>query len=895
MVDKYFAGFIILFCLIYLPAVSQKSETQTFSGSFQNQPLKDILLTIQSSKNISIFYHSDWLGNLEYSGSFIKSPLDSVFDQLLDGTGLSWIVYDDTNIVLLDASQPISLLDLLEKNKSYSSSSLLIIGKRPEIDKPANIKGDIVDENSREPLIGATIFVEELKKGVVTDVNGHFDIIIPTGHYHFRIESVGYDEKLIEAEVIASGPLNIKLTEGALQLKEILITETRIDENVQSVSVGIERMDMKVMRNVPQFMGETDIIKGLITLPGVSTVGEGASGFNVRGGTVGQNLILQDEALIFNSSHLFGFFSAFNPDVVRDVTLYKGNPPATQGGRLSSILDVRLKNGSSDRIHVSGGIGTVSSKLEIDGPIFDGKGDFLLGGRVSYINWFLNTLNNPRLSQSEAHFYDLNARFNFKISKNDRITISGYKSFDDFKLVSDTVFTWETQNASAIWRHTFTEDFQGDLSLSYGQFNTGTSDLKGSNAFTLNSFVHHLKTKLLFGYQLEKHKLEFGGSAINYSMNPGTFIPGASSENLVPIDVDKENAWESSLFISDEFNITDKLSLTAGLRYSHYNVVGPKTVYIYEHNIPKNDDTIIDSLQFGANESIKSYGGFEPRISIRYLVAPTASVKFGYARNRQYVHLISNTTAISPQDYWQSSTYYIPPEIGDQVSVGYFQNFENNAYEFSVEGFYKYLDQTIDYKEAATVLLNEKLEQDIIVGIGKAYGVEFLLKKNTGRFKGWMSYTWSRSLRKFESPNRDENISQGKFFPSNYDKPHEVSFLMDYKLSKGIKFTANFTYNTGRPVTAPVSKYSVQHILSVMNYSQRNQFRIPDYHRLDIAFIFGVGRRKDKLINDELIFSIYNVYGRKNAYSVYFNQGGFANKLSILGTVFPSISYNFKI
>jgi len=876
-------------------AWAQNVSLPSFSGTFQDTPLDEALKIISSDLNISFYYHNEWLDGIKVQGSFDNQQLDDVLNHLVAENNLSWMAYDQTNIVILNEAKPIFLLNLLEKEKNNPGSGLVIIGDNPEINKPAKISGTITDDSNNEALVGATFYVEELSDGVITDVDGSFSMTIPTGHYHFRVESVGYDTESTEVQVIAGGSINFQLLEAATQLNEILIMESRIDENVQQVSVGIERMDVKLLRTMPQFMGEVDIIKGLITLPGVSTVGEGASGFNVRGGTVGQNLILQDEALVFNSSHMFGFFSAFNPDVVRDVTLYKGNPPASKGGRLSSILVIRLKNGSSDGVHVSGGIGTVSSKLVVDGPLFKGKGDFLIGGRVSYVNWFLNAVNNPQLKQSTAHFYDLNARFNYNIGEKDRVTISGYNSFDDFKLVSDTMFTWETRNASAIWNHSFNENLLSNFSLSYGEFNTMTEDIAGNNEFNMMSYVHHLKTRLLFSYQLDSHKIEVGGELINYSLNPATFVPDSESVNIRAVDVEEENGIESSLFISDEIKLSEKLSITAGIRYSNYTVKGPKTVYLYESDIPKSDESIYDSITFSTNETITSYGGFEPRFSMRYLVTPTSSLKLGYARNRQYIHLISNTTAVSPQDFWQSSNYYIPPEIGDQVSLGYFQNFSNNLYEFSVEGFYKYLYQTIDYKEAAQILLNDRLEQDIIVGIGKSYGIETMLKKNTGRLTGWMSYTYSRSLRKFESAVRDENISRGEFFPSNYDKPHDFTFLMNYQLSRGVKFSANFTYNTGRPVTAPVSKYSIQHILAVLNYSQRNQFRIPDYHRLDISFTFGVGRRKDRKVTDEFIFSIYNVYGRRNAYSVYFNQSGFAYKLSVLGTVFPSVSYNFKI
>lgn len=887
-------GSTCVLLMLFQIALAQDVDLPRYTGTHNNSALEDVLGRISTQTKVSFYFHADWLNGKTVTASFDNAPLQEVLDEVLAPADLSWMAYDATNVVVMNEAKPIFLLNLMEEKEVNPEMAIAIIGAEPAIGRPATVTGKILDENG-EPLIGATFYVDELSDGVVTDINGVFSMTVPTGRYNLRVESVGYDTQFQEAEIIASGSIDFQLLEAATQLNEILITESRIDENVQQVSVGVERMDVKVLRSMPQFMGEVDIIKGLITLPGVSTVGEGAPGFNVRGGTVGQNLILQDEALIFNSSHLFGFFSAFNPDVVRDVTLYKGNPPASQGGRLSSILDVRLKNGSSDRWHINGGVGTVSSKLAIDGPLFGGKGDLVVGGRISYVNWFLGLINNPTLRQSNAHFYDLNARFNYNISDKDRITLSAYKSFDDFKLVSDTLFTWETQNASAIWRHSFNPDLLSDLSVAYGQFNTRTEDIEGTNAFTMNSHVHHLKGKLRFDYQIGSHRLDFGGEVVDYSLNPATFSPGPTSVNIRPLDVQEEFGTEMAAFLSDEFKLNDNFTITAGLRYSRYRVKGPKNVYLYDEALPKSDDSIIDSLAFGSGETIATYGGFEPRLSMRYLLTPTSSLKFGYARNRQYIHLISNTTAVSPQDFWQSSNYYIPPEIGDQISGGYFRNLLDNKYELSVEGFYKYLYQTIDYKEGATVILNDRLEQDIIVGIGKSYGVEFMLKKNTGRLTGWMSYTYSRSLRKFESEISDQNLSQGEFFPSNFDKPHDLTVLMNYNLSRGVKFSANFTYSTGRPVTAPVSKYSVQHILSVLNYSQRNQFRIPDYHRLDISVTFGVGLRKDRKVNDEVVFSIYNVYANRNAYSVFFNQTGFAYRLSVLGTAFPSISYNFKI
>ncbi|MDN5203428.1 TonB-dependent receptor [Fulvivirgaceae bacterium BMA10] len=874
---------------------AQSIEEIIISDSYQNQELIEIFNQIEASRPVEFFYKKNWISNIKISQKFENKKLTEFLDEILKDQKISYIIYNN-NVVLLKGDISPEMV-VSSSNNLPEAANYQVIGNA--LENPNNneviVSGFIKDAGNDDELIGARVFVEETENGSVTNVRGFYSVKLPPGKYTIRAGFTGYEEKKLSIDVRSNGTLNFDLFEETVELEEITITAEAQDENIKGVMAGKEKLSIEAIKGMPAFLGEIDVIKSIITLPGVSTVGEGASGFNVRGGGVGQNLLLQDDAVIYNASHLFGFFSSFNADLVRDVTLYKGGGPPNFGGRVSSILNVSTRNGNQKEFHGQGGIGLVSSRLVLEGPIAKNKTSFIIGGRSSYSDWILKRIKNADLQQSSAQFYDANLKISHNVNDKNKLIFSSYISNDRFKFSADTTYGWRTINNSLKWSHIFNEKLLSSISLSHGSYKNKTFDDQGFDSFTLRSSIENTGVKVDFNYvPLNKHKVDFGISATKYSFEPGDLVAGELNTNTDPVKVRKEQSIESGIYIKDEFQVNHKLSIMYGLRYSLFQNVGEGDVYLYDPNRPKEPTTILDTTHYSKGQLIKSYSGFEPRVSLRYAMGIQSSLKFSYYRTRQYVHLISNTTAVAPVDFWQSSNFYLEPQIGDQVSIGLFRNFKDNAIETSVEFYYKKIKNVIDYKDGASIILNETLEADLLKGSGRAYGVEVLLQKNKGKITGWLGYTYSKSERLFQSENEEEQINLGKYYPANYDKPHDLTLVFNYKASRRFKISANFTYSTGRPITVPVSKYSYDRILSVLNYSERNQFRIPDYHRLDLSVTLSEGHKKNKLIKGEWVFSVYNVYGRKNPYSVFFNQNGQAFRLAVLGSIFPSITYNFK-
>ncbi len=894
---KFIIGLVIFIAFIF-NAFSQNINQKLVVASFENTPIKTVFNQLEKKHRVTFFYKYDWIKSLTVNGQYNNIKLSDFLNQILNEHNLSYLVYEN-NIVIIngDVSASSIALKAAQLEDGEDQTPAIVVGnllENPD-QKKVNLSGFVKEGGNDEELIGARVYIEELKEGTTTNINGFYSLEVPVGKYTITTGFIGYDEKSTAVEVLSNGSLNFDLYKETVELEEITITAEAKDENIKGVLAGKEKLSIEAIKGMPAFLGEIDVVKSIITLPGVSTVGEGASGFNVRGGSVDQNLLLQDDAMIFNASHLFGFFSSFNADVVRDVTLYKGGGPPNYGGRVSSILNVSLRNGNLKEFHGQGGVGLVSSRLVLEGPIKKDKTTFIIGGRSSYSDWILNRVNNVELQQSSAQFYDGNAKIMHNFSDKDKLTLSSYISNDRFKFAGDTTYQWRTLNTSLKWSHIFNEKLLASFAAIYGTYKSKTYDENGIDAFTLDSNIKSANLKFDFNYiPNSSHKIDFGASVIRYDFNPGELTPGELNTNEQPLSLRNERSFESGVYIKDEFNVNTNLSIMFGLRYSMFHNVGPGDVFSYDPNVPRSVDSIVDTLSFASGDLIKQYSGLEPRLSLRYSLSPASSLKFSYYRTRQYIHLISNTTAVAPVDFWQSSNYHLKPQTGDQISLGLFKNFNNDALETSVEVYYKRIENVIDYKEGSTILLNETLEADLLSGLGRAYGVEVLIQKNKGRLTGWLGYTYSRSERLFQSANQEERISLGNYYPANFDKPHDVTFVMNYSASRRIKISTNFTYSTGRPITVPVSKYSFGNILSVLNYSERNQFRIPDYHRLDLSVTLKPGHKKDKKLKGEWVFSVYNVYGRKNPFSVYFRQSGFAYQLSVLGTIFPSLTYNFK-
>jgi len=633
-------------------------------------------------------------------------------------------------------------------------------------------------------------------------------------------------------------------------------------------------------------------------LPGIKTAGEASSGYSVRGGKEDQNLILLDNAVIYNPTHFFGIFSALNPFTTRSVEIYKGNVPTQYGGRLSSVFEIQTKNADMQDFKGEASIGPVTSNLALEIPIVEDKASLLVGARGTYSDWLLKTLDNESIKKSGASFFDVIAKLNVAISSKDNLEVSGYYSDDSYRITSDSLYSYNNKLVSLKWNHKFSEKNNADLIFSNSEYNFDIKyDGESFDNFKLKYKLNESELKFRMKYKPnDYHKIDYGVSAKLYEIDPGTISPFGDDSNILQKNIAQERALESAIFAQDNFKINDKLSISAGVRYTMYSSLGESTQYEYDTNFPKSENTIINRLEFGKNEVAKKYSGPELRASFRYFITPTFSLKGSYNNSYQYIHALSNNTTASPTDTWKLSDLNIKPQKANQFTLGLFKNVDNDTFEFSLEGYYKKSEDILDYKTGATLFLNEAIETEVLQGEGKAYGVEFLMKKNDGNLSGWVGYSYSKSLLKLDSEFNSERVNNGDYFPSNFDKPHEVSLVANYKLTKRYSFSTNLSYQTGRPITYPIGKFNFNGVERVV-FSNRNEFRVPDYFRVDLGFNIEGNHKIKKFAHSFWNISVYNILGRNNPYSVFFvteDKEIKAYKSSIFSIPIPTITYNFK-
>lgn len=755
------------------------------------------------------------------------------------------------------------------------------------------VNGYVTDAATGEGLIGVTVVVREINKGTTTNPYGYYSLTLPEGEYTLSLSYIGYEEREERLSLTANTTLNVSLSEQTTELEEVVISDTPVDENVQSTEMGVNKVDMKTISRMPALLGEVDIVRSIQLLPGISSVGEGASGFNVRGGGVDQNLVLLDEAPVYNSSHLFGLFSVFNPDAVKDVELIKGGIPAIYGGRLSSILDVRMKEGNSRKFSGNGGIGTVSSRLTLEGPIIKDKASFIVAGRRSYADLLLKFTGDEELSNNTLYFYDLSAKGNYRIDEKNTVFLSGYFGRDVSKFSDEFAFDWGNATGTVRWNHLFNERWFANFTVAYSDYVYSLGIPEGSQAFDWEAAIINYNAKADFNYYIQPgNTFNFGVNAIHYKFNPGIIRPISDNSIFNTLELDSQYALETAAYADHEWEVSDRISLRYGLRLSHFRYLGPQTVYDYtgetgEHKEPVNPRT------FDSGETIADYTNLEPRFSMRYALDRSSSVKISYNRMAQYIHLISSSTAASPLDIWSPSTLNIKPGIAHQVAGGYFRNLMDNTIETSAEVFYKTLENQVDYIDGADLLLNEFLEGDLLYGRGRAYGLELFVRKKEGDLTGWVSYTLSRSERQVDG------ISNSEWYPAKYDRTHVLNIVSQYDLNDRWNFSANFAYATGVATTFPNARFVWNGITAPHNTEElRNNYRVPAYHRLDVSATLQ-GRKTEKF-QHEWVFSIYNVYARRNPFTIYFQQNEDmpqnteAVRLSIFGTILPSVTFNFK-
>ena len=764
------------------------------------------------------------------------------------------------------------------------------------------ISGTISDENTNETLIGINVSILELKTNVTTNEYGFYSITLPKGDYTLQVSYLGY--QTIEEKIQLSQNIkkSFKLQTSEQQLKEVVVTGNKKSTNIKSPEMSVNKLTMATVKKMPVVLGEADILKSILLLPGVTSAGEGQSGFNVRGGGADQNLILLDEATIFNSSHVFGFFSVFNPDAVKDLKLYKGGIPARYGGRASSVLDIYQKEGNSNSFHMNGGVGLISSRLLAEGPIVKDKGSFIVAARTSYAHLFLKLTDN----ENSASFYDLNAKLNYKLNDNNSLFLSGYFGRDFFNINDQFRNTYGNSTFNLRWNHLFSDRLFSNLSTIFSDYYYGLTLTEVG--FDWKSSIKNFNLKYDLKYYLnDKIKLNFGVSSIYYKFNPGTIEPIDDNSSINFSQLDKKNAFEPALYAEAEHQVSPKLSFLYGLRYSMFYRLGASTVNLYQENqaVTYNDQlkiyekgVPIGSKTYGYNEVITSFSNFEPRFSSSYVLDEKSSVKASYNRMVQYLQLVTNTASPTPLDIWTPSDQYIQPQIADQVAVGYFRNFKDDMYSMEIESFYKKIKNRIDYIDGADLIANNAIEQVILNGQLRAYGLEFLIRKNIGKFNGWIAYTLSNSEQ--QTPGRTPNetgINNGNWYKTGFHKLHNLAVTANYTLNPKWSFGGNFILQSGQPVTFPNGQYEYQGIV-IPSYGLRNEDNLPLYHHLDLSATYVPKPDKRKGWQGEWVFSVYNIYNRKNAASISFreNQTSGANeavKLSIFGAV-PSVSYNFK-
>ncbi len=765
------------------------------------------------------------------------------------------------------------------------------------------LSGYIKDAENGETLIGATVYLSSVDKGVTSNEYGFYSISVESGTYEVEFGYLGYQSAREVVMLDQNRTLNIELAIEAEELTEVVVVSEAEDQNVREIEMSVNKMDIQTIKNIPNLLGEVEVIRSLQLLPGVSTVGEGASGFNVRGGSIDQNLILLDEAPVFNSSHLFGFFSVFNPDAIKDVKLYKGGIPSRYGGRLASILDVRMKEGNSKQFSADGGVGFIFSRLSLEAPIVKDKASFIIAGRRSYADVLARPFLTGGLDGSVLNFYDLTLKTNYNINDNNRIYLSGYFGRDNFGFGDAAGFNWGNSTGTFRWNHLFNDRLFSNLTVYFSDYDYEISfGNDATNKFDWNANIENYSVKPEFTYFINPQNiLRFGGQAIVYTFEPGNAV-GVSEGEIRDVSLANKYALESAVYIENEQDITERLKVNYGIRLSHFNYMGKGNAYTFaDAAVPGQRRIPTDVRSVGQWESIQTYLNFEPRFSAKYQLNATSSIKTSYNRTTQYIHLISNTTASTPVDVWTPSTNNIKPQLADQVALGYFRNFSNNTYEFSTEVYYKKMQNLVDYIDGADLLLNEFIEGDLLEGEGRAYGAEFQLKKNKGDFTGWASYTLARTERLVEGVNNNE------WYPSRFDQLHSFSLTAFYELNERWSFGGTFVFNSGTPTTFATSRYEQQgYVVPHNGLDVRNNVRIPSYHRLDLSATLK-GRKKsevDRWVGD-WVFSIYNVYNRRNPFSIFFRQEADrpivdqpimteAIQLSVVGSFIPSISYNFK-
>ncbi|HET9504532.1 MAG TPA: TonB-dependent receptor [Hymenobacter sp.] len=903
------------------PAWAQQAPAPPISGDFRNLRFEEFARRVEAQTPYRFFFSPALLDSVTVRVQPSGQPLVAVLRQVFEHSPLRYAVDEASYHVFITYEYPLQTQlpgglfadapaggaappdepaaggNPLSQPTLVGTSEFRLyeIGARQAVPAGGRATLSGVVRVGQEPAVGVAVFVQSPNIGTTTDKQGAYSLTLPVGRYNLNVRGLGVRATRRQLWVRGNGRLDLEVLSDVTSLREVVVKGDK-QSNVRGMQMGVQKLDIKLIKQVPTVFGEADLLRVVTALPGVKTIGEGSTGFSVRGGGTDQNLVLFNGATIYNPAHLFGFFSAFNPDAVQSVELYKSAIPVRYGGRLASVLEIEGREGSRKKFGGSGGIGLLTSRLALEGPLPGGKGSYLVSGRTSYSDWLLHKVPSPTLKNSAASFYDLSAYLTYDLSPNNSLAATGYLSHDRFRLASDTIYEYRNAAASLRWKHTFGQKLAGSLTGTYSRYGFNLKTTR--NEFSASTFDYSISQAALQAdgnYLLNnKHTLDFGASSLLYNTAPGNQQPLGDKSLLLPTLIQHERAVESAVYLADRIDISPRLAVVLGLRYSFFQALGPRQVTEYLPGISRSASTATGTTDYSGGQVIANYGGPEWRLSAKYELTANSSVKASYNRTRQYIHQLTNTTVVSPTDSWKLSDKYIRPQVGDQYALGYYHNFKQNTVEFSVEGYYKRIHDFLDYKSGAVLLLNPNLETDVVNAEGRAYGVEVLLRKNVGKINGWLSYTYARSLVQVNTAT--DVVNGGSWYPSNYDKPHDVTLVGNYRFSKRFNAALNFNYSTGRPITLPLAKYYIDNAYRVY-YSDRNAYRVPDYYRVDLAVNFEGSHKVKKLAHSSWTLAVYNLTGRRNPYSVYFqSQSGQIKgyQLSIFGQPIPTLTYNFK-
>lgn len=917
----------LIIVFVFISGLVTAQEMPTIKIEADSISLGDIMASIEDQTGYRFYYKSDWVDSIRLSTRIDQQPLDDALKTILSSTALNAYIQGQ-NIYLTQGVTIVSSPKIMESIKTEKVTTpdepqmgllftreylnittdqtdyenmVFEIGQRKQMvaGSKATVAGYIKDDKG-EPVSEVVVYSEKPFVATTSDESGFYSISLPSGKNTLNYQLVGMKTTRRNLILFSSGQLNVNMDVDVIALQEVTVESDR-DANIQNVQMGVAKINVTETKNVPVILGERDVMKVATTMAGIRTVGEGASGFNVRGGKSDQNLILLDGATIYNASHFFGFFSVFNSDAIENMEIYKSSIPARFGSRLSSVFDIASKEANREEFSGYGGVSPITSKLTLEIPMFQGDAGLMIAGRSTYSNWVLKRVGNANFRENRVSFADFLLKYDHDLNEKNKLQVNGYYSNDQFRINSDSLFSFsdfvfENMAASAHLDHSFSDQLTGRLTGAFSSYGYELKyDQTPPNAFIQDFGITESALKADLNYfRGDTQTINAGLEITKYQINPGTQVASGSESILSDVKIEEEQALQTAIYIADEYKINDQITLSGGLRYVVFSNLGPGTVYDYQNGFPKNAETRLDSTRYGSGAFIKTYHGLEPRISARYKIDEQSSIKAGYNRTQQFIHTLTNSASLSPTDTWRLSGEHLLPQKADQVSLGYYRNLLGNKFETSAEVYYKKIQNLLDFKVGSKFLLNPNVETVALQGPGKSHGLEVSIKKS-GKLSGWINYTYARTFIKLDSKYSEERINEGKYYPANYDIPHTVNLVANYKLTHRVSFSYNFTYNTGRPITYPVGIYDFQGSQSV-HYTDRNAYRIPDYMRMDLGINLEAGHRLNKLSYAYWSFSVYNFLGRDNPYSVFFDIEGDevkGYKLIIFGDPIPTLTFNF--